>query len=134
MRFRRTVGAWTLVGLVASLALVHPDNRAEATDINALAEVTIEYLDGRGPGSVMVSPDGTLAAFPLFGAPNALGSSSLEGVRIIDLTNPSRDQTVPVSSDSGRWMNEIPVRFSRDGRSLFVQQDDDVLVIDTESL
>lgn len=111
------------------------ESAAQASEPQILAEVTVEYVSQDGSNTVTVSPDGTLAAFALYEpVTNFEAQAPLAAVRLVDLTNPSRDETFSVSGQQWLfWNGEAPFVFSSDSASLFVPLETGAVVIDTDT-
>lgn len=111
------------------------DSAAKASEPQVLAEVFVEHVNQDGTNTVAVSPDGTLAAFALYEPVTSFEAQApLAAVRLVDLTNPSRDETFSVSGQQWLfWNSEAPFVFSSDGTTLFVPLETGIVVIDTET-
>jgi hypothetical protein len=126
-----------VAALLAVSMVTSGDSVAQAT--NTFSEVTVEYSSDF-PADPVVSPDGTIAAFPLFGEStevfdefgNFFQRKPLIGVRVVDLRDSTRDEIVPL--DSGSPRNESnAVAFSSSGDALHIDTGTDIVVFDLAS-
>lgn len=100
-------------------------------------DIVVEYSNPNYVGSLVVSPDGSLVVVPVYGeviySEEYVPPPPLLGVRIVDLTDTTQDQTIifPVPSTSQSFP---PYAFTRDGSLLLVEAEFELFVVDVATM
>ena len=122
------------VAVVVAGSLVATDVSSARAEMGA-SQVTVDYGTVSWKDSVLVSPNGQYAAFTLLeeGFDELYRETRvlITGVRVVDLTELSRDVTVtfpPTVKPEG-----LPIAFSLDGKSLRIITYPDIRVFDLDS-
>lgn len=118
--------------LVAMLGIVllPPENSpAHAQISSTVVQFSVESSGSNYGDTPKVAPDGKTAVVPIFTPSEDFMEESfiLSRVRLIDLTNPTRDETLDVPP--GNFSRE-PVAFSNDGSFAYLTSVFEVIVID----